>query len=129
MEDSRISFTASIQQSNCADREEHKGRNGAVDADDVQELPGEDGEAGHTGHADEQVRPDQRPSGQNPTDWAEAAPGVGVHRAGGGGSAGELVEIEHHEKQHRGAEQVGEPGSLSGIGERQWNDEDRGHRG
>src|SRR5947199_5146739 len=58
MEDSRMSFTASIQQSNCADREEHKGRNGAVDADDVQELPGEDGDAGHAGHADAQLRPD-----------------------------------------------------------------------
>jgi hypothetical protein len=113
----------------CADREEDVGRHGDGGTEGVEELLEEDGEPGQPGGADEQVAPQQRPAGDHAGGRAEAARGVGVHRAGRGRPLGELVEAQDHEQQHHRAEQVRQPGALAGVGKRQRNDEHGGHRG
>ncbi len=93
----------------------------------IEELLGKYGKTCQPGDADEEVRPNKGPSGENAGGRPEPTSCIRVHRACTVGPLGELVEAKDHEHQHHRAEGISDPGALAGVTERYRDDEHRCH--
>ena len=90
---------------------------------------GKDGEAGCAGDRNAKIGPDQGPAADRACGHAQPTADIGVHRPGGGGTAGELIEVVGNEHQHDGAQRVGQPAPIPRVRIHHRDDQGRRHGG